>query len=394
MTPQVVFALHAKQPLTTDPAAAFPWSDCEVVVLSDADAGPVLREDVDATPPPVHRLARDGWSDLIVQLAGDRRFDVVTNDEYCLLTCRELRAELGLAQRHPDELIAYLDKVTMKRRLAAGGVGTARFVELDRVEADHARAEQLVAELGLPMVAKPRQEANSRGVDVLRTLDDVLRWQQLRQGRSGWHLEEFLDGTQHHVNGIVCNGVITPVQVGQYVGPLLDLPEGRRLGGVTLPDDHDLVPAAHELNAAVVAALGGAGSFVVHTEFVARPDDSLAVLEVAARAPGAMVSEAARWHAGVNLEQCNLALQVGALTDGIAPTGVRAGWVWVPVMPGETFGSGPAFECDSTVHIRQAARVGNTGGSGLLGASVLLWSKDDDQLARDMRLALTWDWTR
>jgi hypothetical protein len=389
----VVFVLHAKQPLTTDPAAAVGWPDCAVVLLTDAGTGSPVREDVLPLPHEVHRVAAVDWPEVIPRLAGDRPLDVVTNDEYCLLTCQDLRAGLGLPPRHPVGLIHYLDKVLMKQRLAAHGVDTPRFLQFDRVVADDSAAERVVAELGLPVVAKPRQEANSRGVAVLHSLDDIRRWQQRRAGAPGWHVEELVAGTQGHVNGIVQGEAVTPVQVGEYLGPLLGLPAGRRLGGVLLPGDHPLVAPAHRLNEAVVAALGG-GSFVVHTEFVARPDGRLTVLEVAARAPGAMVSEAARKAAGVNLETANLALQLGAESVEVRPTGVRAGWVWVPVMPGETFRDGPAFDSAALVHVRAAARAGNTGRSGVLGASVLVWSADNDQLARDIERALTWDWTR
>jgi hypothetical protein len=394
LTPEMVFILHAKQPLTTDPAAVLPGPNCEVTVLSDPTGGPALREDVGESRARVHHAPVGQWRETIVGLAGSRRFDVLTNDEYALLTCRDLRAGLGLPPRHPHQLIQYLDKVEMKRRLTACGIGTARFVEVDRVAAD-TPAEALVARLGLPVVAKPRQEANSRGVQVLRSAEEVRRWQQRRHGQTGWHVEEYLEGIPYHVNGIVHAGTVTPVQVGRYLGPLLDLPLGRRLGGVILPERHELAPAAHALNAAVVAALGNDGSFVVHTEFVVRPDGRLTVQEVAARAPGAMVAEAARLHAGTNLEVCQLALQLGVPPRKVVHTGVQAGWVWVPVMPGETFVSTPVFDSDSLVHIRSAARrTSPSRTSGVLGASVLLWNSDDEQLARDLERALAWEWTR
>jgi hypothetical protein len=394
-TPQIVVVLQAVQPLTADPAAALPWEDCEVAVVSVPDGGPVLREDVAGSTIPVHRLPRTAWAEGIRRLADGRPFEVVTNDEYCLLDCQALRAQLGLAPRHHGPLLGYLDKVVMKRRLNRAGVATARFIELSTVPADTALARQWAGELGLPLVAKPRQEANSRGVDVLHDVDDIERWQRSRLDRAGWHLEEFLPGTQYHVNGIVCDGTVTPVQVGSYLGPLLGFFQGRRLGGVTLPPSDPLVPAAHRLNEAVVAALGGTGRFVVHTEFMLRPDGSTAVLEVAARAPGAMVSEAARVYAGVNLESRNLALQAGAAAPGDTGwTGFDAGWLWIPVLPGESFRDGPEFSSHSRVHIRRAAREGNRRSSAQLGASVLLWSKDDEELAADMELASTWDWKR
>lgn len=389
---QIVFVLHARQPLTTDPGSALPGPDAELVVLSTPQAGSVMREDV-AADPPVIRAPREQWAAQIRALSGGRPIGIATNDEYCLTDCRDLRADFGLAPVHPDDLSGYLDKVRMKERLNAGAVATARYTDLGEVRPDPGLARRLAADLGLPVVAKPRQEANSRGVEVLGTVDELSAWLERRAGATGWHIEEFLAGTQYHANAIVRDGVVTPVMAGRYCGPLIGFGRGRRIGSVTLPPDGAEAAAAHALNASVVAALGGAGAFVVHTEYMVRPDGSAAVLEVAARAPGALVSAAAKLHAGVDLEYANLALQTGAPIPQPAQTGVGAGWVWVPVLPGERFGSGPEFAGHSLVHTYRAAREGHTGASGALGASALLWSEDADLLAVDLDTALTWDWT-
>lgn len=389
---EIVFVLHAMQPLTADPVAALGAGGAEVVLVSAAPTAPVVREDV-ATDAAVHRVPAADWPAHIAGHAAGRRHDIVTNDEYCLVTCAELRAAAGLPARHPADLAPYLDKVVMKRALNAAGIGTARYRVVD--QASPGLAGEITAELGLPVVVKPRQAANSRGIEILRSAGEVARWLERRQEiAGGWHAEEFLAGPQFHVDAVVRNGAVTPVLAGRYVGPLLNFAHGNRVGSATIDPGCGQARAAHELNAAVVGALGSDGEFVVHTEFVARPDGRLAVLEVAARAPGAGVPAMASRHAGVNLEHVNLALQAGAAAGQPAVTGVAAGWVWVPVMPGEVFGAGPAFGGDSLVHIKAAGRAGNTGASGKFGASVLLWSADAGQLDADMTTALTWDWTR
>jgi biotin carboxylase len=389
---EVVFVLHAMQPLTADPVAAVGGPGTEVVVLSSASSGPVIRDPA-STDAAVHRVPAEDWAAHIAGHAAGRRHDIVTNDEYCLTGCAELRAAAGLPARHPKRLARYLNKVTMKQALNAGDVPTGRYLAPDQI--GPGLAKEIVSGLGLPAVVKPRQAANSRGIEILRTRADVTRWLTGHEGPGdGWHVEEYLAGTQFHANAIVEDGVLTPVLAGRYAGPLLGFGAGTRVGSATLDPDGAQARAAHELNAAVVAALGGEGSFVVHTEFVARPDGRLAVLEVAARAPGAGVPDIARLHAGLNLEQANLAMQAGLPHPPVTATGVASGWVWVPVMPGETFGEGPEFGGESLVHIKEAGRAGNTGTSGKFGASVLLWTKDAAQLDADMRTAMTWDWTR
>lgn len=390
MTTKIV-ALQSRQPFTVAPAVAFPPGEFDVVVLTDGPADAVLREDVTGPAPEIIVLDREKWLEHLVGFDGP--VEVVTNDEYCLAECARLRAELGLASRHPELPAAYLDKVVMKRLLAAGGVRVPRFHAFEPVVT--AGAELLIEEIGLPAVVKPRQEANSRGVTILRTPQDVRDWLAEHDGETGWQVDEFVDGTLHHVNALVRDGEITPVQVGRYLGPLLGLHAGRILGGAT-EQESSFTAAAHEMNERVVRALGDKGSFVVHTEFAVNPGGELVVLEVAGRAPGALVPELARLHAGVNLEVANLRMQAGLRVPEPAQQGVQAAWLWPPVMPGTRFhepGPDPSgIRSAYEVHVRRVGREGNQGDGGVIGASMLLWHRDPVVLAEDVARAceLTW----
>ena len=306
-----VFVLHSRQPLTTNPAEAFPRDRFEVVVLTDADPATVLREDVEASVEQVVHAGRDEW-ESVVRSAPAGAAEVVSNDEYCLAECARLRATTGLPARHPAHLDGYLDKVLMKRRLEAAGVPVPRYLSFEpAVTSSRAVADRVVATVGLPAVVKPRREANSRGVEVLADAEAVLGWLARHDGETGWQVDEFVGGPLGHVNALVRQGDVRPVQAGRYLGPLLGLDHGRVLGGWTVPADTPEAVAAHELNGRVVHALGSDGEFVVHTEFATTPDGRLVVLETAARAPGASVSELARVHAGVQLEVAHLRLQAG-----------------------------------------------------------------------------------
>ncbi|KGM13580.1 ATP-grasp domain-containing protein [Cellulomonas bogoriensis] len=267
-----VFVLHSRQPLTTDPAEAFPRDLFEVVVLTDADPAAVLREDVDASVEVV-RAGRDQW-ESVVRSGGAA--EVVSNDEYCLLECARLRAVIGLPPRHPEHLQGYRDKVLMKDRLEAAGVPVPRHLTFEpAVTSSRAVADHVIATVGLPAVVKPRREANSRGVEVLADADAVLGWLARHDGETGWQVEEFVNGPLGHVNAMVRQGDVRPVQAGHYLGPLLGFERGQVLGGWTLPADKPQAVAAHELNERVVSALGSDGEFVVHTEFATAPDGRL-----------------------------------------------------------------------------------------------------------------------
>jgi hypothetical protein len=387
-----IIALQSKQPFTVAPAVAFPPGEFDLVVLTDGPADAVLREDVTGVVPEVAVVDREKWLEHISGFEGP--VEVVTNDEYCLAECARLREELGLASRHPRRPLAYLDKVLMKRLLVAGGVRVPRFHAFEPAVIV-AAGELLVEEIGLPAVAKPRQEANSRGITILRTPRDVRDWLVAHDGETGWQVDEFVDGTLHHVNALVRDGEITPVQVGRYLGPLLGVDAGRTLGGVT-ERESSFTAAAHELNERVVRALGSEGRFVVHTEFAVTGDGELVVLEVAGRAPGALVSELARLHAGVNLEVANLRMQAGLPVPEPVSQDLQAAWLWPPVMPGTRFHEpGPDLSglgSEYAVHVRRVGREGNESDGGLIGASVLLWHRDPAQLAEDTARAVDLTW--
>lgn len=392
-----VFVLHSRQPLTTDPAEAFPPDRFDVVVLTDADPATVLREDVDASLAKVVHARRDEWESLVRSVPSGSA-DVVSNDEYCLVECARLRAATGLAPRHPAGLDGYRDKVVMKRRLERAGIAVPRHLALEpTVTASPAVAEHVVATVGLPAVVKPRAEANSRGVEVLTDVDAVVAWLSRHDGEAGWQVEEHIGGPLGHVNAIVRQGDVCPVQAGRYLGPLLGLDRGQVLGGWTLPDGSPEAVAARRLNARVVAALGSDGDLVVHTEFATASDGRLVVLETAARAPGAAVSELARVHAGVQLEVAHLRLQAGLPVPEPDRTGGRhAAWLWLPVMPGQRWDGLPdvvtGLASEIEVHVRRAGREGNDGTSGDLGASVLLTSTDPSALAGDVDVLCRASW--
>jgi biotin carboxylase len=155
-----IAVLHARQPLTTSLAEVFPEDDCAVLTPGDWTAA--VREDVEGERPRTIRAVREDWPAALAAFGPD---EVVTNDEYCLTDCARLRTGLGMAARHPAYLRRYLDKVAMKRELAAAGIRVPRVYAREPVVTGE-QEWTILERVGLPAVAKPRQEANSRGVRI------------------------------------------------------------------------------------------------------------------------------------------------------------------------------------------------------------------------------------
>jgi biotin carboxylase len=380
----VVVVLHARQVIGVDLLEVFPPERFEVCVLTSAREREVFRP---GTPniAAIRSLPREAWGAWVRSLAGEgARVELVSNDEYCVEDCAALRALLGARARHPEDLTGYRDKVVMKTRLRAAGVDVPPFASLDPVPAASPEAiERLLAALGLPVVVKPRQDSNNRGVEILADRPALATWLAAHTGLAGWQVESHVAGRMLHANALVQEGVLTPLLVGQYTDSLLALGAGRPVGSITLAADDDGVRAGEELNAAVVGALGGRGSFVIHTEFVLTPGGRSVLLETAARAPGALVSEMAALHCGVHLERAGLRVQAGEAVAAPRATGQHALWMWFP--RGE---SAAGIEASPEVvrrpELSSDYRLQVFPGRSAIGASLLAWNRDLRSLRDDL----------
>lgn len=236
-----------------------------VRVLTDGAVDSVVRAGV-AQPRDVVTAPRAEWLEYLQGWAKASRIEVVTNDEYCLEDCAQLRSQLGLARRQSSEVSGYLDKVKMKRSLGRAGIEVPKWSDMSVVPSPDG-APTLPGGLGYPVVVKPRQEANSRGVRVIRDVAEWLEWVRDREGQRGWEVEEYIDAPMYFMDGVVDDGAYTPALLGAYLGPLLPRPGISVLGAVEVPRTEPLWNAAADLGAQVAGALGMDGRFVTHLEF-------------------------------------------------------------------------------------------------------------------------------
>ena len=160
-----IVALQSKQPFTVAPAAAFPPDEFDLVVVTDGPADAVVREDVTGGMPEVTVVEREKW---LAHLRGfEGPVEVVTNDEYCLAECARLREELGLTVRHPQRPLAYLDKVLMKRLLAAPS-------------GRYAWARRSVTSTRCGAIASAAMPARVRKAVIAAASTSILAWTWLR----------------------------------------------------------------------------------------------------------------------------------------------------------------------------------------------------------------------
>ncbi|HEX4464086.1 MAG TPA: hypothetical protein VH042_05530 [Solirubrobacterales bacterium] len=370
-----VVVLQSVQPIAGDLDAAFPLERFEPRILTDGPIENALRPWVPATVP-VEVAPAGSWGERLREAAADRRLELVTNDEYCLERCATLRRDLELPQRLGVSVALYRDKVLMKETLAAAGVAVPAFLPLEPVPPpSEAAAEEILGALGPRIVVKPRREANNRGVVAIDSAAGLERWLRVHAGERGWEAESFLEGTLFHANALVQDGRVRPLLVGEYIGSPLALEGGGAIGSIAIAPEEEVAEQGEALNRAVVAALGGAGQFVIHTEFVREPSGRAVFLETAARAPGGLISEIAVLHSGVHLEYLNLRVQAGEPGASPVPTGVSAAWLWFP-RPAAGEARPPAISCEHRVEILPAPYP--------IACSLLAWDADPARLREEI----------
>lgn len=139
---------------------------------------------------------------------------VLTWDEAALGPAAAVAAKLGLPSP-PATVLACRDKWRQREAFASTAVPSARAGFADTVE----EAERCAAEVGYPVVVKPRRLAGSIAVrradspiELRRAATDALAAADFRLGTSGGVVvEEFLDGPEISVDSWVADGAAEPV---------------------------------------------------------------------------------------------------------------------------------------------------------------------------------------
>ncbi|MEV7724407.1 hypothetical protein AB0P15_06685 [Streptomyces sp. NPDC087917] len=257
----------------------------------------------------VDRLARD--------LAHEHRVThVIAHHEADLIRAAGLREKFGLAGQLPAGVMAFRDKVLMKRKLAEAGIEVAPHT----LPATADEVRDFAAEHGLPLVFKARDGFGSIGLRIVRTGEELER--QLAEAfapgagpREDLLLEAYVPGRMCHVDGVVAGGRTVMAWPSQYQ---YDLSSFQADGGarvdLTLDPSDPLTPRLLELTERALEALEGPVDHAFHAEVFHTPDDRLVVCEVAARPAGARIRDvltaafgthpvelAARAHTGLRL---------------------------------------------------------------------------------------------
>lgn len=202
----------------------------------------------------------------------------------------QVREQLGIPGMDVETAHNFRDKARMKSVLRAAGVPCARH----RLAYSSADVHDFVAEVGLPVVAKPPAGAGAKGTFRLDDGAALSSWLAAAPPSAGEPalLEEFLVGEEHSLESVTVDGRVVWNSLSRYLPAPLEVLRNPWMQWVVLMPRHIEGPEYDDIRAVGAAALRalGLGTGLTHMEWFRRADGSVAVSEVGARPPGAQIT--------------------------------------------------------------------------------------------------------
>lgn len=240
---------------------------------------------------------------IVAEHSIERIFPLFEGDVLPASRCRKDHRIPGLT---PDQALNFRDKNVMHRRAEELGVRVARSCQPLTL----GTVAEFAEEVGYPVVVKPFAGwacGSTYRVDSAEQLARV--WAEMGDDRHDYRVEEFVHGTEFHVDSLFQDGEVVFEQLSQYTYSVL---EYRDEPGGTISRKHHLSASEQrvlELNAVVLRGFG-LRTGVVHAEFFLLDDGSVVFGEAGARAGGGSIVPAIEAGRGINLagEWCRLEL--------------------------------------------------------------------------------------
>jgi hypothetical protein len=200
--------------------------------------------------------------------------------EFDILHGARLRDTLDIPGLRSEQALLYRDKVAMKSAIRAAGLLTPAYT--DCIDAGH--LAQFAADIGVPLILKPRRGAASEGVvRVDNAYSLAMACSTLQDGV--YECEQYVPGQIYHVDGIVSGSVLRFIQASRYLNTCLDFRNGLPLGSVLLDSDDPRREKLLRFAKQCLAALSlHTGAF--HLEVIEALNGALYFLEIGARAGG------------------------------------------------------------------------------------------------------------
>lgn len=283
-------------------------------------------------------------------------FDAVhTTDEFALVTAALLAEHLRCRTMGADAAARFRDKSLQKARVAAAGIKTAGITVIEDVYDVSAIAETPYRRA----VLKPIAGAATARTTAVADLDELRARSRMYEHahipERTFALEEFVEGEEWVVDGVLFDGQLLFAGVGAYRQPCLSTIEQNvplSMRRFDPEQDEAVYAAALPFAASALRALGLRDG-VFHLELFHDPDTGeLTFGECAARRGGGLIHEEIQAKFNVHLGECALLCALGRRPPIEAK--VRPGVVASGYLPGR---AGLLVDCPTPAELRELPGV-------------------------------------
>jgi len=247
-------------------------------------------------------------------------FGIVSGNEEIIMDCAALREFFGIEGDKKKDVLRFLNKDIMKKRLLEMRIDKRflpKYTKLDKsafAENPLAYVKKTIAELGLPIFAKPVMGSGSAGIKKITSAESLERWchehfEDIRE----YEMDEYIEGELYHCASIIKDGKIVHAFVSKYLNPCADsLLENKLLGSMILDQSSPMAIKIKAFNEVVIAAMQPISDCAMHHEMFVKQDGSIVFVEVANRViEGGYVAEMFGEQFGINFREADMALRLG-----------------------------------------------------------------------------------
>jgi len=321
---------------------------------------------------------------------------VCTEHEQAIVPAAVIAEAYGRPGLSVRTAVAVRDKFVQKGLIRDAGLPVARCWTVDR-------ADDLDAH-SAPFVVKPFNGAGTQHTYAVRdpaSLERVVRTITATGQIGPWLVEEFVTGSELHIDGVVRDGAVRFLAVSRYLSNVIDLQSGGLVGSVVVEPDADpeLYRRARQLTSASLEALGHTDG-VFHLEAF-DDGDVLTFSECAGRIAGGLLWEAAIMKFGVDLydewARAVLGLPCGITADPRQGNGTY-GWIHLSAGPGQVRAIPTSDELlarPGVVKAQVSLKPGDTvpdtsAASHIRVARVLMSGDTEESVAGELRTFARW----
>jgi hypothetical protein len=239
---------------------------------------------------------------------------IIALDETEIVRAARLRERFNLRGQNMKSALAFRDKVIMKDYVSSAGLKTPAYkkiessVDLYDFEKTH----------GYPFIIKPVDGMASKSVSVIKNHQELKLY--LEKGiPKDMMVETFIKGTMHNVDGIISDGKIAFISVGQYLDDALSFKKGSSY--TLLPPNHSLFKRIKYFTEEIIKSLPTPNFTPFHCEIFHTENDELVFCEIASRVGGGRLDAAINEAYGIDLyriwvrNECSLPIEIPSTVE-------------------------------------------------------------------------------